>query len=274
VAAGDFSEKLEIHSRDEIGTLTMAFNKMADALQISLRDTELAMQREAAEHNRLDSLRREFVSNVSHELRTPLTGIKSYAETLTEPEGISDEEIKKFSSIILDEADRMTRLVRDLLTLSRFDYGKLDWQIADFDITELLNHTYDVLRMEAKKHGHKLSLSFGTLPKTVHGDRDRIEQVLMNIITNAIRYTPEGGNIDIAANSNRKDVVISVRDDGIGIPEEDLPFIFDRFYRVDKARSRSKGGTGLGLAIAKEIMDNHGGSLDIQSGKDKGTAVR
>jgi signal transduction histidine kinase len=273
VAAGDFSEKLEIHSRDEIGTLTQAFNRMGDALQQSLRDTEMAMEREAAEHNRLENLRREFVSNVSHELHTPLTGIKSYAETLTEPEELTDEEVKRFSSFIVSEADRMNRLVRDLLTLSRFDYGKLDWQITDFDITELLNRTYDMLRMEAKAFNHKLSLSFGTLPRTIRGDRDRIKQVLMNVIINAIRYTPEGGNIDIAADSGKKSVVISVRDDGIGIPEEDLPHIFERFYRVDKARSSSMGGTGLGLAIAKEIMDNHGGGLTVKSKPGEGTTV-
>jgi two-component system sensor histidine kinase VicK len=218
-------------------------------------------------------LRREFVSNVSHELRTPLTGIKSYAETLTEPEELSFEEIKRFSNVIVGEADRMTRLVRDLLTLSSFDYAKTDWHIIDFDISELLNRLYDMLRMEAKTFRHKLSLSVGKLPKKISGDRDRIEQVLINIITNAIRYTPEGGNIAIEADSDRTSVTVAVRDDGIGIPEEDLPYIFDRFYRVDKARARSMGGTGLGLAIAKEIMDGHGGSLDIKSGIGKGTTV-
>jgi signal transduction histidine kinase len=273
VAAGDFSEKLEIHSRDEIGTLTHAFNHMAEAMQKSLQDTEMAMQREAAEHNRLENLRREFISNVSHELRTPLTGIKSYAETLTEPEELTGDEVKKFSSVIVDEADRMTRLVRDLLSLSSFDYVKDSWIASDFDISELLTRTYDLLLMEAKKHKHKLSLSIGELPKAVSGDRDRIEQVLMNIITNAIRYTPDGGNISIAAAANSEEVSISVRDDGIGIPEEDMPHIFDRFYRVDKARSRSMGGTGLGLAIAKEIMDGHGGRLDVKSKQGEGTTV-
>ncbi|MCL2004369.1 MAG: cell wall metabolism sensor histidine kinase WalK [Oscillospiraceae bacterium] len=368
VAAGDFSGKLEIHSRDEIGTLTHAFNHMADVLQQSLREVEgerdklsalflhmtdgvaaftrggellrvnlaalrllglredeelsygafeqavpfaeasalrppdyimremtvgqrvlrlyivpfgsfdpesglMAVLHDVTEQTRLESLRREFVSNVSHELRTPLTGIKSYAETLTEPEDLSVEEIKRFSSVIVDEADRMTRLVRDLLTLSRFDYGKSDWHVSDFDIAELLNRTYDMLRMEAKTYKHKLSLSVGNLPKTICGDRDRIEQVLMNVIINAIRYTPEGGNIEIAADSGKRSVTIAVRDNGIGIPDEDLPYIFDRFYRVDKARSRSMGGTGLGLAIAKEIMDSHGGGLDVKSRQGEGTTV-
>jgi two-component system sensor histidine kinase VicK len=368
VASGDFSEKLQIHSRDEIGTLTGAFNHMAGVLQKSLRDAEgerdklsalflhmtdgvaafsregellhanlsakrllglreneeltynafeetvpfaeaaalnppdfltrdlqkgssalrlyivpfgsgdaesglMTVLHDVTEQNKLEELRREFVSNVSHELRTPLTGIKSYAETLTEPEDLTHEEIKRFSGVIVDEADRMTRLVRDLLTLSSFDYAKTDWHITEFDLSELLSRIYDMLRMEAKTYRHKLSLSLGKMPKSISGDRDRIEQVLINVITNAIRYTPEGGNISVEADSAGDSVKISVRDDGIGIPEEDLPFIFDRFYRVDKARSRSKGGTGLGLAIAKEIMDNHGGSLDIQSGKDKGTAV-
>jgi two-component system sensor histidine kinase VicK len=366
VASGDFSEKLQIHSRDEIGILTGAFNHMAGVLQKSLRDAEgerdklsalflhmtdgvaafstekellhanIAVKRllglrendaltyeafegtvpfdearllcppefitrdladgaiklyvvpfgsgdsesglmtvlhDVTEQNQLEALRREFVSNVSHELRTPLTGIKSYAETLAEPEGLSFDEIKRFSNVIVDEADRMTRLVRDLLTLSSFDYAKADWRVADFDLSELLNRIYDMLRMEAKTFRHKLSLSVGRLPGTVSGDRDRIEQVLINVVTNAIRYTPEGGNIAIEADSDSREVTISVRDDGIGIPEEDIPYIFDRFYRVDKARSRSMGGTGLGLAIAKEIMDNHGGSLEITSGVGKGTTV-
>jgi two-component system sensor histidine kinase VicK len=228
---------------------------------------------DVTEQNRLEELRREFVSNVSHELRTPLTGIKSYAETLAEPEDLSFDEIKRFSNVIVDEADRMARLVRDLLTLSSFDYAKADWRVSEFDISELLTRIYDMLRMEAKTYRHKLSLSLGKLPKTLSGDRDRIEQVLINVVTNAIRYTPDGGNISIEATADREAVAISVHDNGIGIPEEDIPFIFDRFYRVDKARSRSMGGTGLGLAIAKEIMDGHGGGLEIISAPDKGTTV-
>ncbi|MDR0293023.1 MAG: cell wall metabolism sensor histidine kinase WalK [Oscillospiraceae bacterium] len=368
MAAGDFTEKLEVHSRDEIGTLTQAFNHMAGVLQKSLRDVEgerdklstlflhmtdgvaafshdgellhvnlaaprllglregreltyavfeetvpfaeaaalrppdfitrdmsagqrglrlyivpfghggaesglMAVIHDVTEQNRLEELRREFVSNVSHELRTPLTGIKSYAETLMEPEDLPPETIRQFASVIVDEADRMTRLVRDLLTLSSFDYGKTNWHVADFDISELLRRIYDMLRMEAKTFKHRLSLSLGRLPEKISGDRDRIEQVLINLIINAIRYTPEGGRIDIEADSEPEAVVISVRDNGIGIPEEDLPYIFERFYRVDKARSRSMGGTGLGLAIAKEIMDSHGGSINVQSRQGEGTSV-
>ncbi|MDR0325746.1 MAG: cell wall metabolism sensor histidine kinase WalK [Oscillospiraceae bacterium] len=368
VAAGDFSEKIEVHSRDEIGTLTQTFNYMAGVLQKSLRDVEgerdklstlflhmtdgvaafahdgellhvnlaalrllslrdadtltyeaferyvpfedaatlrppdyltsdmrvgsrvlrlyvapfghggaesglMAVLHDVTEQNRLEDLRREFVSNVSHELRTPLTGIKSYAETLMEPEGLTHEEIMRFSAVIVDEADRMARLVRDLLTLSRFDYGKAEWHAADFDISELLRRIYDLLRVEAKTYRHKLSLSVGKLPEAIYGDRDQIEQVLINIVANAIRYTPEEGNIAIEADSDRDFVTIAVRDNGIGIPEEDLPYVFDRFYRVDKARSRAQGGTGLGLAIAREIIDSHGGGLDIWSKQGKGTTV-
>ncbi|MDR1692216.1 MAG: cell wall metabolism sensor histidine kinase WalK [Oscillospiraceae bacterium] len=367
LASGDFSSKLEVHSRDEIGVLTGAFNHMADVLRESTQATEgerdklsalflhmtdgvaafshegdlqrvnlaalrllgmrendlltydrfehivpfaeagalkppnylvrdmragtrdlklyfvpygtvaegglMVVLHDFTEMNRLEGLRREFVSNVSHELRTPLTGIKSYAETLMEPEGLTHEEITRFSSVIVDEADRMTRLVHDLLTLSRFDYGKADWSAADFDISELLRRIHDLLRVEANSRHHKLSLSVASFSETVRGDRDQIEQVLINIITNAIRYTPDGGRIDIDANSSAGWVRISVRDNGIGIPEEDLPFIFERFYRVDKARSRSMGGTGLGLAIAREIVEKHKGRLVIESELGKGTTV-
>lgn len=367
LAAGDFTQKLEVHSRDEIGILTGAFNHMADVLRESTQATEgerdklsalflhmtdgvaafshegelqrvnlaalrllgmrendlltydrfaeiapfeevsalkapnylvrdmragthelklyfvpygtavegglMVVLHDVTEQNRLEELRREFVSNVSHELRTPLTGIKSYAETLTEPEDLSQEEIKRFSSVIVDEADRMTRLVHDLLTLSRYDYGKADWRPIDFDISELLRRIYDLLRVEAKARRHKLSLSVENLSETVHGDRDQIEQVLINIITNAIRYTPDEGRIDIEAEGGAGWVRISVRDNGIGIPEEDLPFIFERFYRVDKARSRSMGGTGLGLAIAREIVETHEGRLTIESTVGTGTVV-
>ena len=233
----------------------------------------MAVIHDNTEQARLEALRREFVSNVSHELRTPLTGIKSYAETLLEPEELSMDTIRQFSAVIVSETDRMTRLVRDLLTLSKFDHGKMDFAFAFFDMEGMLRHVYDLMRLEAQKREHRLTLDIsGEIPE-IWGDRDRLEQVMINIVANAISYTPDGGLIGIKACVSGAFFTVEVRDSGIGIPEEDLPYIFERFYRVDKARSRSMGGTGLGLAIAREIVERNGGTIEITSVSGKGTAV-
>ena len=225
------------------------------------------------EQTKLDESRREFVANVSHELRTPLTSIKSYAETLIESEDADPETKRQFLGIILKEADRMTRIVKDLLTLSRLDWGKMQLTYSDFSVKSVLESVYNAMLMDAMNHKQTLTLDLaGSLPD-VTGDRERVEQVIVNIVSNAIKYTQDGGKIKIRADRQDESIVIEVSDNGIGIPEEDLGRIFDRFYRVDKARSRERGGTGLGLAIAKEIIELHSGTIKIDSQLNKGTTV-
>ena len=222
-----------------------------------------------------EDMRREFVANVSHELRTPLTNIRSYAETLTENAGeMPPEREKKFLGVILNESDRMTHIVQDLLTLSRFDSDRDALKLSLFPFAGAVKDIYNAVYMDAQKHDHTLTLDLEPGLPQVLADRERVIQVMMNIVSNAIKYTPDGGNIAIRAGRERNRVWMVVDDDGIGIPEEDRPRIFERFYRVDKARSRQSGGTGLGLSIAKEIVDRHRGRLAILDKDGPGLAVR
>lgn len=234
----------------------------------------MALIYDVTEQARLDQMRREFVSSVSHELRTPLTNVKSYAETLTNPEDLDAEIIAKFSSVIVGEADRMTRIVSDLFTLSRFDYGQMDWHMSRFSSSDLLKGAFEAMRLEALHHGQKLSLDIPLVLPELFADRERLAQVFINILSNAIKYTPDGGNIEMRVWLEENYLVVSVADSGIGIPKEDLERVFERFYRVDKARSRASGGTGLGLSIAQEIISYHDGKIEIDSVLNKGTTIK
>jgi two-component system sensor histidine kinase VicK len=233
----------------------------------------MAVIHDITEQTKLENLRREFVANVSHELRTPLTNVKSYTETLLNHEDIDQETRRNFLSVILKESDRMSRIVQDLLTLSRFDYGSDELDIHPVQISKLIERVYQAMHLDAVRHNHSFTMGFeGRLPE-VMCDSLRIEQVLINIVSNAIKYTPGGGDIDISARADDDFVYVRVKDTGIGIPESDLERVFDRFYRVDKARSREEGGSGLGLSIAKEIIERHGGTIEIESRYGEGTTV-
>ncbi len=370
VAAGDFSEKLTVTSRDEIGDLTRNFNYMSQVLRDTLSEAEnernklstlflhmtdgvvafdaegrvihfnpaasqmlgrnldatcrfeelfsqeadlqfvLALKspefldaektagdrslelfmapfssdgtpsgvivviHDETEHRKSEQTRREFVANVSHELRTPLTNVKSYAETIDSAGGDLPPELQKqFLGVIISEADRMTRIVQDLLTLSKFDYGKMEMNISRFAFGEALRDVYEAEAIDAKNHGHTMTLNLPETLPAVNGDRERIQQVLMNVVSNAIKYTPDGGRIELSAGVDGSHVWARVKDNGIGIPEKDLPRLFERFYRVDKARSRESGGTGLGLSIAREILSQHKGDIQIESVYGQGTTV-
>jgi len=226
---------------------------------------------DVTEAQRLEMSRREFVANVSHELRTPLTTIKSYAETLLE--STENEQEGKFLSVINREVDRMTRIVKDLLTLSSLDHNKLATHRTHFSLDDLIRDIVTKMSMDAKNHKHTITYSPATQLPIIFADLDRIEQVITNIISNAIKYTQDAGKIDVYAGYLYNEVYIKIKDNGIGIPEKDLPRIFERFYRVDKARTRESGGTGLGLAIAQEIIRLHGGTIKIDSEYEKGTEV-
>ncbi len=370
VAAGNFSQKLEVLARDEIGILTQNFNDMSRVLQATLSQVEnernklstlflhmtdgvvafdptgkvihfnpaasemlgveltqqtryealfadvvalaalLALRRpqfietqkkagdrelelylapfssaeteggvlvlihDVTEQRKNEEMRREFVANVSHELRTPLTNVKSYAETIVDSGDELPPELREnFMNVILSETDRMTRIVQDLLTLSRFDSGKMEMQMVRFDFADAVHSVYEAVSLDAQNHGHTLTLSMPQVGLWVNGDRARLEQVMMNIVSNAIKYTADGGRIVISTGRTGQTVWARVEDNGIGIPEKDLPRLFERFYRVDKARSRESGGTGLGLSIAQEILNQHKGNMDIQSTYGKGTTV-
>ncbi len=229
--------------------------------------------RDITERQKLDDLRKEFVANVSHELKTPLTTIKTYSETILDDKLEHRDMAINFLETINRETDRMNGIVRDLLTLSQMDYNKISWRKTRFSIDELLSELTETLSIPAKKHHHTLTYMAPENLPDIEGDRGRIQQLLINIMSNAIKYTPNGGTIRIVATYGNNQVQIQVKDNGIGIPEEDLERLFERFYRVDKARSRERGGTGLGLSIAKEIADAHGGTITIESKVQVGTTV-
>ena len=182
----------------------------------------------------------------------------------------------KFLGIVINEADRMTRIVKDLLVLSRLDNRRMTWSPSTFDIDETLDRMCSALQTEAGLHSHTLSYESAVKDKApLYGDRERIEQVIANIIGNAIKYTPDGGKIAVSLSRNGKKAYdITVKDTGVGIPEEDIDRLFERFYRVDKSRSAQAGGTGLGLAIAKEIIDAHNGEINVTSREGVGTTVK
>lgn len=221
---------------------------------------------------RLDDARREFVANVSHELRTPITTIKTYAETMLDSKEEGDMDAH-FLSTINSEADRMTRIIKDLLTLSKLDHNKDAVKKTRIDMREMLENVVEKLSMSAKKQNHTLTFVATTEIPSVMGDRDQLERVLTNIISNAIKYTPDGGTIEVFAGHLYNELYVKVKDNGIGIPKKDIARIFERFYRVDKARTRAAGGTGLGLAIAKDIVEAHGGKIQITSELNVGTEV-
>ena len=240
-------------------------DKKAEGIIVVLNDI--------TEQQKLENMRREFVANVSHELRTPLTSIKSYTETILD--GLLDdrETSEKFLGVINAETDRMTRLVKDLLQLSRLEYQQMQWNMQEISFVELAKNSVESMQIAAKNKGQILeSFVIGEIPE-IKADYDRIEQVIINIIGNAVKYTPEGGSITVYIGKLFHEVYMKVTDTGIGIPQKDLPRIFERFYRVDKARSREMGGTGLGLSIAKEIIEAHGGTITIHSEPEKGTEV-
>ena len=235
----------------------------------------LVVLHDVTEQRKNEEMRREFVANVSHELRTPLTNIRSYAETLIDNAGEMPSDMeKKFLGVILNESDRMTHIVQDLLTLSRFDSERGELKLSRFPFGEAVKDIYNAVYMESQKHSHTLTLELEPGLPEILADRERVLQVMMNIVSNSIKYTPDGGHIDIYAGRKRDRVWMIVDDDGIGIPEEDRPRIFERFYRVDKARSRQSGGTGLGLSIAKEIVERHRGRITLLNKESPGLAIR
>ena len=264
VARGDFSRKVEVTSNDEISQLTESFNAMAQQLESTIADLE-----------REERKSKDFVANVSHELRTPLTNIKSYAETLDDGVGdLPPEMEKKFLGVILNESDRMTHILQDLLTLSRFDSGRDELRLSLFPFAGAVDDTYQAILMDAQNHAHTVELRLSDGLPEVRADRERIMQVMMNIVSNAIKYTPDGGRIALSAGREGDRVWMEVDDNGIGIPESDRERIFERFYRADKARSRQSGGTGLGLSIAQEIMHRHQGSLYLVDKDGPGLTIR
>lgn len=235
----------------------------------------IAVVADVTEQQQLEQQRREFVANVSHELRTPLTTIKSYVEALLDGAVEEPELTNRFLRVTMSETERMIRLVNDLLQLSRFDSQGVRLHCKEADINRVLRYAADRFSMFSEQQDVQLSLEVPATLPPAYIDQDAINQVLDNLLSNAIKYTPQGGKVVLHAKANRQQrrVQISIIDTGIGIPSRDLKRIFERFYRVDKARSRGQGGTGLGLAIARELVQAHGADIEITSEWNAGTTV-
>ena len=233
----------------------------------------VAVLHDTTEQEKEERERRLFVSNVSHELRTPLTSVKSYLEALDEG-ALSEPVAPDFIRVSLDETNRMMRMVTDLLHLSRIDNATshLDVELINFTafITFILNR-FDKIRAQDQEKKYELVRDYPITSVWIEIDTDKMTQVIDNILNNAIKYSPDGGKITVSMKTTDDQMILSISDQGLGIPKQDLPKIFDRFYRVDKARSRAQGGTGLGLAIAKEIIKQHNGFIWAKSEYGKGS---
>lgn len=233
----------------------------------------LILLQDITERQKLETMQKDFVANVSHELKTPLATVKAYTETLMDG-GVDPETTDHFLEIINSEADRMNRLVKDLLQLSRLDHKQERWNIKEANITELLTSCVEKMLPIASQKKQELTALFNKDEEfRVSMDKDRMEQVILNIISNSVKYTEEGGHISVNAIRDGQELKISVADDGLGISAEDLPRVFERFYRVDKARSRAMGSSGLGLSISKQIIEEHHGKIDVQSELGSGTTM-
>ena len=250
---GDYNVRIPISSIEEATQLAISFNTMAD----QLKD--------------LEATRRSFVANVSHELRSPLTSMKGFLEAMQDGT-IGPDEYEKYIGIVLSETKRMAVMVNDLLDLARIESGKTALKLEIFDINELIRRTLITFEARIYEHHMEVDVKFAQEQYYVEADSAQISQVLRNIIDNAIKYSPDDSKLRIATYAMKREIYVSIQDSGQGIPEQDIPHVFDRFYKVEKAHTPSKqSGTGLGLSIVKRIIDQHNQTITLKSAKGKGS---
>jgi two-component system phosphate regulon sensor histidine kinase PhoR len=267
LARGNFRARLSQIDSSEFGQLSRTLNETAENLQ----QTVSQLQWEHAELEKLERVRKDFVINVSHELRTPLASIQGYTETLMDGALEDPDNNMRFLGIIRHNAERLARLTEDLLTLSRIEQKRKKFEFEPSLVNSLIHDGLEMVRPIAEKSEIRLREEPAPDDAIVWCDSEAISQVLSNLLDNAIKYTPAGGEITVGAHAAGDQIELFVRDTGIGIPEEDLPRLFERFYRVDKARSRELGGTGLGLSIVKHLVAAHNGSTRVESRVGEGS---
>jgi two-component system, OmpR family, phosphate regulon sensor histidine kinase PhoR len=269
LAEGNFRERLKRPGGGEFGILRSKLNETSEKLEFMFDRLET----EHAELEKLENIRKDFVINVSHELRTPLASIQGYTETLLDGAIHDPNNNIKFLNIIRQNAERLTRLTADLLTLSRVELGQQKYKFASYRMEVLLEDNLDSMRPLAEKRNIELRLDPVDPELEAFCDAEAVHQILTNLVDNAIKYTPAGRKVNAGAlRTETGDMVeIYVHDDGLGIPPDELPRLFERFYRVDKARSRALGGTGLGLAIVKHLTRAQGGEVRVESVLDQGS---
>ncbi len=261
IAKGQFDERTSIRGEDELAELGRSLNAMSDELKLKIERLKY-----------LDTVRTDFVANVSHELKTPLTSIRGFVETLEDGAINDSDNARRFLAIIKKHAQRLSNIIDDLLRLSELESGG-GIEMGKVDIKGLIDEVAMGFGHSLAVKQQKLSVEAAGGDFTIRGDKDRLEQVFVNLVDNAIKYTKEGGRIKVQLVQAGDSVIVTVEDNGIGIPKEDIERVFERFYRVDKARSRELGGTGLGLSIAKHIVLAHNGEIRIESEINKGTKV-
>ncbi len=261
IAKGQFDKKSSIRGKDELAELAQSLNAMSDELKLKIERLKY-----------LDNVRTDFVANVSHELKTPLTSIRGFVETLEDGAINDSNNARRFLAIIKKHAQRLGNIIDDLLRLSELESGSRI-EMAELDLKGLIDEAVSGFGHALAVKQQMLSVETSGGDFTVRGDKDKLEQVFVNLVDNAIKYTKEGGRIKIQLAQTDGSVIVTVEDNGIGIPKEDVERVFERFYRVDKAHSRELGGTGLGLSIAKHIVSAHNGKIRIESEVNKGTKV-
>jgi two-component system phosphate regulon sensor histidine kinase PhoR len=267
LARGNFRSRLDGVDESEFGRLAGTLNETAGNLEVTVAQ----LQHEHSELEKLERIRKDFVINVSHELRTPLASIQGYTETLIDGALNDPANNMRFLGIIRHNAERLARLTSDLLTLSRIEQKRQKFEFEPHLANQLIHDAFEMVRPIAEKSEIRLVEERAPEDTVVVCDSEAISQILSNLLDNAIKYTPAGGRITVGARPAGAMVEFFVRDSGVGIPEEDLPRLFERFYRVDKARSRELGGTGLGLSIVKHLVGAHNGTTRVESAVQKGS---
>jgi signal transduction histidine kinase len=259
--AGDRSQRASVQGNDEVAALAQDFNYLAETVVAQV-----------GKIRRSDRMRREMISNISHDLRTPVASPRGYLETsLAKESGLSPEQRQEYLQAALRSTDRLGRLIDDLFELSKLESGEIRPQMEQFPVAELVSDVVQKFRLQAEKRGVNLQARVPSGCTEVRGDIGLLERVLDNLVDNALRYTPAGGTVRVSITDQGDSVEVRVADTGCRIPKDELPRIFDRFYRVDKARSEDPGGTGLGLAIAKRILALHDSVIGVASRPEKGT---
>ncbi len=279
----DFTDKNLKSSTRDTREITILYPKKryikCDSISVTLSEEEvlIILMKDVTKEQELDAMRREFISNVSHELKTPLTSIHGYAETLLDDDFSDVEMVKHFLSIIEAESARMSRLINDLLDLQKMEEGKTTFHFEEIEIAEVVRYVSRIVKPMAESLNVEVSISCDT-DVTVNGDFDRLVQAVLNLTDNAIKYTSQREKgpkrVLVSCEIMEKECAFSIKDTGLGIPSDSISRLFDRFYRVDKARSRKVGGTGLGLSIVKMIAEKHNGHIEVSSEEGVGSEFK